>query len=49
VRVLLPLLDAGHYLLWIGLSQLLWMLAFAMLLLAYLSMWLQPRVDGQPG
>ncbi len=49
VRVLLPLLDSGHYLLWIGLSQLLWMLAFAMLLLAYLSMWLQPRVDGQPG
>jgi uncharacterized protein involved in response to NO len=49
VRVLLPLLDAGHYTLWIGLSQVLWMLAFALLLLAYLPMWLRPRVDGQPG
>jgi uncharacterized protein involved in response to NO len=49
LRVLLPLLDAGHYLWWIGLSQLLWMLAFTLLLLAYLPMWLSPRVDGQPG
>lgn len=49
LRVLLPLLDAGHYALWVGLSQLLWMLAFTLLLLAYLPMWLRPRVDGQPG
>lgn len=49
VRVVLPLLDAGHYTFWIGLSQLLWMLAFTLLLLAYLPMWLKPRVDGQPG
>jgi uncharacterized protein involved in response to NO len=49
VRVLMPLLDAGHYTLWIGISQVLWMLAFTLLLLVYLPMWLRPRVDGQPG
>lgn len=49
VRVLLPLLDAGHYTLWIGISQVLWMLSFTLLLLVYLPMWLRPRVDGQPG
>ncbi len=49
VRVVLPLFDASHYSLWVGLSQLLWMLAFTLLLLAYLPMWLRPRIDGQPG
>jgi uncharacterized protein involved in response to NO len=49
VRVLLPLLDAGHYLWWVGLAQLLWVAAFAMFLVVFLPMWLGPRVDGQPG
>jgi uncharacterized protein involved in response to NO len=49
VRVLLPLLDAAHYPLWIALSQLLWLLAFAILLVVFLPMWLGPRIDGQPG
>jgi len=49
VRVLLPLLDPGHYLWWVGLSQLLWVAAFALLLVAMTPMWLGPRVDGQPG
>lgn len=49
VRVLLPLLDGSHYLLWIGISQVLWAVAFSLLLVVYLPMWLRPRVDGQPG
>jgi len=41
--------DAGHYLWWVGLAQLLWVAAFAMFLVVFLPMWLGPRVDGQPG
>ena len=48
-RVLLPLLDGAHYTLWIGLSQTLWMLAFAHFALIYLPMLARPRVDGRPG
>ncbi len=48
VRVFLPLLDSTHYVFWIGLSQLLWVSAFALFLLAFMPMLLQPRADGQP-
>lgn len=48
-RVLLPLLDPGHYLVWIGISQVLWVTAFAIFLVVYLPMLSRPRVDGQPG
>ena len=49
VRVMLPLLDAQHYVAWIGLSQMLWVLAFLLFLWVFLPMLLQPRVDGRPG
>ena len=49
VRVMLPLLDAGRYTLWMGLSQLLWIFAFALFLATFLRMLYQPRTDGQPG
>jgi uncharacterized protein involved in response to NO len=49
VRVALPLLDAGHYVFWIGLSQLIWVLAFLLFLWVYLPMLLRARADGQPG
>jgi len=45
----LPLLDAGRYTLWMGLSQLLWIFAFALFLATFLRMLYQPRVDGQFG
>lgn len=49
VRVVLPLLDAAHYVFWIGLSQLLWLFAFVLFLWVFLPMLWQPRTDGQFG
>jgi uncharacterized protein involved in response to NO len=49
VRVGLPLLDAAHYVFWIGLSQLLWILAFILFLGVFLPMLYRPRTDGQFG
>ena len=49
IRVVLPLFDAARYTLWMGLSQLLWMLAFFMFMVIFLRMLYQPRADGQPG
>jgi uncharacterized protein involved in response to NO len=48
-RVLLPLVDLAHYSQWIGLSQLLWLVAFALFMLIYIPILIAPRVDGQPG
>lgn len=48
-RVILPLIDATHYTAWIVLSQALWLIAFGLLLVYFLPVWMQPRVDGQPG
>jgi uncharacterized protein involved in response to NO len=48
-RVLLPLLDPGRYLAWTGISQVLWIGAFAAFLVIYLPMLTRARVDGQPG
>lgn len=48
-RILLPLVDYSHYLLWTGISQLLWITSFSMFLYLYLPMLVQPRVDGRPG
>ncbi|MEN8205273.1 MAG: NnrS family protein [Pseudomonadota bacterium] len=49
VRVVLPLLDIARYTLWMGLSQVLWILAFSLFLVTFLRMMYQPRTDGQPG
>ncbi|MGD8812318.1 MAG: NnrS family protein [Thioalkalispiraceae bacterium] len=49
VRVFLPMLLAEHYLLWIQLSGILWVLGFLLFVLVYLPMLLRPRVDGLPG
>ncbi len=49
VRVVFPLLLAGHYALWLGLSQALWIAAFAIFLYLYGAMLLRPRIDGQWG
>ncbi|KPK11617.1 MAG: NnrS family protein [Acidithiobacillales bacterium SG8_45] len=48
-RVVLPLVDSGHYLLWVGLSQGLWILSFMVFVVVYLPILLQPRVDGKYG
>lgn len=49
LRVFVPLLAPAYYALWVGLSQLSWILAFALFALFYIPMLVSPRVDGQPG
>jgi uncharacterized protein involved in response to NO len=48
-RVILPLLDAQHYSLWILLAGVFWTLAFALFVLVYARILILPRVDGRPG
>lgn len=48
-RVLLPLLDMGHYGYWIVASQGLWVAAFTLFVYRFALMLLRPRVDGRPG
>ena len=49
VRVIVPLLVSTHYLMWVAISQLLWIAAFLIFLISYLPMLVKPRVDGQFG
>lgn len=49
LRVFVPLLAPAHYGLWVGLSQLSWILAFVLFSLFYIPMLVSPRVDGKPG
>ncbi len=48
-RVFLPLWSAHYYLQWVMLSQLLWIVAFLLLLWIYLPMLIKPRIDGRYG
>lgn len=49
VRVVLPMADAQHYLLWLLLSALAWVLGFTVFLIVYFPILLRPRADGRPG
>lgn len=49
VRVLFPLIDPSHYMIWVGLSQVLWVISFSMFLYIYFPMLIKPRVDGRYG
>ncbi len=49
VRVIVPLIDGAGYIVWVGISQVLWMLGFGLFLIAYLPMLMQPRLDGRRG
>jgi uncharacterized protein involved in response to NO len=49
IRVFIPLFDPGHYSLWMGLSQVFWVLAFFLFLWVFLPMLLRSRTDGQFG
>lgn len=49
VRVIFPIADPQHYLLWLLLSALAWILGYMVFLVIYLPMLLKPRVDGRPG
>lgn len=49
VRIVMPLLTSGSYAMWVMLSQLLWMTAFAGFVLIYAPMLVKGRVDGKYG
>ncbi len=49
VRVLLPLLAEAYYVVWVGLSQWLWIGAFLVYFLVYFPILTRPRIDGQDG
>lgn len=44
VRVLFPLMDPSHYEVWVGLSQVLWIVSFGMFLYLYSPMLIQPEI-----
>ncbi len=48
-RVILPMLMPAEHFLWIGLSQAIWIAAFALFLWTYAAMLVKPRVDGRYG
>ena len=48
-RVLLPMIAPTHYLLWLGMAQAAWLLAFALFVWVYAPILARPRADGVPG
>lgn len=48
-RVLLPMIAPKHYLLWIGLAQAAWLVAFALFVWVYAPILVKPRADGMAG
>lgn len=49
IRVLLPLVFPAQYLLWVGLSQLAWVISFCIFTFLYFPLLINPRTDGRPG
>ncbi len=49
VRVIFPLFAMNLYFYWVGISQVLWMIAFAIFVYVYAPMLLSARVDGRDG
>lgn len=48
-RVILPILDSSSYMLWIAISQGLWIIVFGWFLYIYFVMLIYPRIDGRYG
>jgi len=48
VRILLPLIDSSLYNIWIGLSQLFWIISFLIFTIIYAPILIKPRIDGNP-
>jgi uncharacterized protein involved in response to NO len=48
-RVFLPIIDMNHYVTWILLSQILWVVAYLIFVIAYAHILIKPRIDGQFG
>lgn len=45
VRVFLPIIDSGNYLIWIAVSQILWILSFLIFAIVFLPMLWRPSVE----
>jgi len=48
-RVFLPMIFPGRYSEWIVMAGVLWSVAFAIFVISYAGVLIQPRVDGRPG
>ncbi|MCB1756608.1 MAG: NnrS family protein [Gammaproteobacteria bacterium] len=48
-RIVVPIFDSTHYLWWVAIAQVFWILAFAATLIIYLPMLIRARIDGRPG
>lgn len=48
-RVVFPLFNMELYIYWVGISQVLWMISFAIFVYAYAPMLLRARIDGRDG
>ncbi len=48
-RVLLPMIAPSQYLLWLGIAQAAWVIAFALFVWVYAPILVKPRMDGKPG
>ncbi len=48
-RVLLPMFAPAHTLLWLGLAQAAWLIAFALFVWVYAPILVKSRADGKPG
>lgn len=48
-RVVFPLFNMELYIYWVGISQVLWMISFAIFVYAYAPMLLSARIDGRDG
>ena len=49
IRIFFPLLDPGHYRLWITVSATLWIISYALFARCFIPFLLKPRADGKPG
>lgn len=49
IRVVMPIFLPSAYLHLIGSAQVLWIIAFTLFLYRYVMIFIQPRIDGQPG
>jgi len=48
-RVFLPVIYEPYYIMWVAISQLLWVIAFGLFLLVYFNVLVSPRPDGREG
>jgi uncharacterized protein involved in response to NO len=49
IRTFFPIISQEYYILWIGVSQVLWMIAFSMYIIFYYKILTSPRADGKWG